>query len=188
MALSDLLQKIESDGKAQVAAVLADGENRVAAITAEYKEKQEALRNKVAKETEALLSKQAKNGEESAIRMCKQTITQAKREAINDVFTKALAELEALDDKTYGAFIEKQLTAITSDLKDVTLNTAEIRVDVTKKVLKAMDVDAKCEGDAAISGGFIVVGKDFEYDFTFARLLATHKAELEAEVAHTLFN
>jgi len=188
MALSDLLQKIESDGKAQVAAVLADADKRVDAINATYKEKQVALRSKVEKETETLLKKQAQNSAERDVRTHKHIITEAKRTAINDVFTKALAELEAHDDATYVAFVEKQLTAITSDLKNVTLKTAENRVDATKKALKAVGVDATCEADSAIGGGFIVVGEDYEYDFTFARLLETHKAELEAEVAQTLFN
>ena len=68
------------------------------------------------------------------------------------------------------------------------VHAPESRLSETKAACKSAGLTAEVVADAGIEGGVRILGKGFEYDLTFGKLIENKRDNLEIDVANILFS
>jgi vacuolar-type H+-ATPase subunit E/Vma4 len=187
MSLADLTEKITLDAQASQTSIQKEAEAQSAKIVTAYAKKQFDLKERFVQETEAALERNLGKVTQGAQREAKQLTEKVRRKEVEAVFSEALSRLITLGDAEYMVLIMPFIKALPHGER-LTIKTSENRIEATNKCLKKAGVSAMVESDSAITGGFIAIGDTFEYNATFAQLIAEKMRELEVDVAQTLFS
>lgn len=188
--------------------ILTDARSQAEAIAAEAAQKSDLILAEAQKEAEKrreqILERAQKEAEELKRRIlgmaqldARKEMLAAKQELINEAFRQALEALSNLDDSTYFAVLRRMLlNAIKTGDEVVILSPrdkAKIPEEFWKDLKKELSASGRAgeltvsEGDAEISGGFILQSGGVEINNSFSSLLEMQKDELEVEVAALLF-
>ena len=121
----------------------------------------------------------------------KKILMNAKAQAVDSVFEKALLELSKLDKKRYLAIIESILKKYAEDGDTVIIS----EIDKTRITQKFIDDMAKKLGIkltlakeyGTFNGGVILAGKNSDKNLSFDMELMSIKEECETQIADMLF-
>lgn len=194
--LEKIIKAIEDEAKANADKILAEAKEEADKILASAKKEAEIkcaeIAEKPAYEVKAILDR-ANSG---AALIKRQTILNAKQQAINDVIEKAKLKLTGLPDKDYFDIIIKlvkkhahnQAGTIKfsgKDLKRLPENFDKILNEAVKEIENASLSISK--ESAPIDSGFILVYGDIEENCSFEALFGHAKEELQDKVNTFLF-
>jgi len=191
-----IIKAIEGEAKLKADQIISEAKEEAEKIIASAKEEAEKkcseIAEKPAYEVKAILDR-ANSG---AALIKRQTILNAKQQAINDVIEKAKLKLTGLPDKDYFDIIIKlvkkhahnQAGTIKfsgKDLKRLPENFDKILNEAVKEIENASLSISK--ESAPIDSGFILVYGDIEQNCSFEALFGYAKEELQDKVNTFLF-
>lgn len=187
MSLTQLTDKIIQDAETKKASILK--------VTNEYaQKKEEGTKNLSAekriqfeKELEIKLSENTEKTIRQAEHEVKNLIDSTKRSVLDDVFIQTLTILEESGNDVYEKVVTSLLENIPSSIEGV-LFVQQKRISSIKKILTTKNISCLVQADDSIKDGFIIKGKNFEYNGTFEKLLTEKKKNLEVDIAHLLFS
>lgn len=183
MSQITLIEKIKADAMATVADIKTAGEAQVEIV---QREVEDAIATDK-KEREALLEKQLENLELVALSKAKQAgkiaVQSAKREQIDSLFSKVVAEYADLTPGKYVEFFEKHITeVIPKDVKILEVSAPPNRLDETKELVKEFGFSGDVKSDSKYKAGLVVRAEDGVYDITLERIVNEKRADLEIKV------
>lgn len=185
MALTDITRKIKDDAAHEARKITDTAEKKAAEISASTEEIAEGIRNEYGKELAKVLAENERRVISTAKQEVKHNTDQAKRELLDRVFEDALGAI-ALDEKKHGILAERLMTTLPQDISG-TIYAPKAYVTQITTLVKKHGLALSVEPSSDFTGGFIIHGKDFEYNFTFEKLIADKKEELEIETSAILF-
>ncbi len=186
MSISDITNKIIQDATKEADSILKEAENDVVKIEKELNERKKELKNEHEKEMESLARDNEKRVKSVAKREVKINIERVKREEVNKAYDLALQNMISFSENEYKDFLKKILSKIPSETKGV-FYCPKNREKETKDVMIDLGFKNKLSLSDDFAGGIIVLGDDFEYNFTFEQILKEKRGLIEAEVAKILF-
>lgn len=190
MALQDIIQKIRSDGAADVQAI-EDTRDAELATIASLRDEAMAKRNKVAGfDTARRATKVAERLLSKARHQIQLIAGSAERAKLEAVFGAIKDELTTLDGRSYETFLDKQLNGLPATSGGRFL-VAKATAQVTKTFLasKGVPLDAiETETENNLLGGFVFMTDKQEFDCSFQGLLRNIRDHQAVEIAHKLTN
>ena len=188
MGKEEIVARILSDAEAEAAEIIRNAEKRAQEIT-------DAAKARAAEEmaeTKAEAGERAKRiseGKAAAARLESAKILLAeKRRVLDEIYSRALKELLALNEKDSLKLIERLLdeNAEEGDIIVPAKNFAYASGVEKLSVVKARGLTLSSER-AEISGGLLLRGKKSDKDLSYSALLNADKEEYQAEIAAQLF-
>ena len=184
-----LLTKIKSDAEAKAAAIVTEAKEAVAKIQADTAAKVAELETAAATQ----LEKRQQHAELVALAQSEQAgklaLQAAKREHIDALFSAVFAELGAMTEAEYKAFV----TALAGDVLPESLTGVSVvrypatHQEITKEILTTLKITAaEMKADKDITVGFVAETADGVYDVTLDRIFGERRTQLEIEVAASL--
>lgn len=206
MAKSSIYEKIEQKSRDEADAIIREGQNRAASIKAEKLKEANVDNNKILAKTKQRIDEQLKAAKTQFEQQAKQESLQTKKDLITKALGHALKKLKDLDDETLFNFIVEKLKNEQLEgneliqvseqdynkyLNILSLGKKEGEYYSLDKLNKSLGNSFNLRLDnqyANINGGFIIVGRKFDLNFSFESVLNNFKEENEVEIANILFN
>ncbi|MFA5006614.1 MAG: V-type ATP synthase subunit E family protein [Candidatus Izemoplasmatales bacterium] len=197
-----LYDKIELKGAEDAAKILAAAEEKAAMLVdgvIKTAQGESAERLKIAERAAAAV---VRNAVTQARQAAKRVTLERRKAAMDDVFDTAVGALAGLSDDAYAALVARFLkdegltgsetirvsareharfARLFSSKGDLTLDLLSRRLGLKAGTL-ALDSEP-----AAIDGGLLVVGRDFDVDRSYRTVLSDLRDGLEPELAEILF-
>lgn len=186
MAISDLTQKITKDARDKSADIAAQSQDQINKVASETETLTQSKREIFTRELKKTLEANIKKISASAEQEAKMIVDEKKRQILNGTFKEALKKLQSISDKDYEGIIVKLLKTI-KETESMVLTTPKNRVEITKKALTSLKLTIPVKETKDITGGFIMTGDNFEYNFSFEKIISDKKNQLEIDVANILF-
>lgn len=185
MSITDIKDKIVSEGEEQKREIKENFEQKIQKIQKDFSIDAKKLREGFEKELLKSLEENKRKFLSLANREEKIKQENLKREILDEVISEALTKLDKVSDENFEEFALKIFEVIPSGLKgDVVVSSDKSHA--VKKAMKGHHLSLK--EDNSLSGGFVIVGDDFRYDFTFENLLRSRKSDFELELSKILFS
>ncbi len=201
MANSSIYEKIKSIGELEANTILEIGK-------AKAKEYYETKVNEAKAEIETLTSKYMdKNEDRKKTKLTqieqaeKQKSLSLKKDLINDVFKEAKQKLIKMDDAKLTSFVIKLLKNETlkgDEYLQVSKNDysryfklfSSGKVEASYGILDKLGLPKAIklsQTPASIDGGFIIVGKEYDVNYSYDTILEAIKEDDETQIANMLF-
>lgn len=186
MALEDLTQRIAEDAAAQRDRLLDDAKKEGASVREELMSEFAA-----SKEGKSAVLKQENERIRRSIRVTtamklRSHELQQRRQLVQEVRERALAQLVALDDTAYTQFLSSRIAELPGNEGQIT--PAARRKAATEAAVQASGKAFEViEEDASLQGGFRFVRGDLVIDASLEALLSEFFAGRETDVASQLF-
>lgn len=133
----------------------------------------------------------------SAMMEVKKAKLAAKQQILNEVFERALSQLNSLDTEEYGQILLSMVTdAVTKGNEEIILTDKDRQrlgikfIDDINRRLVSLGIPGNmrlAQGTGDFDGGFILKDGDIEYNNTFSAILRMKRSDLEQEVVSILF-
>lgn len=192
--IEKITARIETDAKAEVAAILREAEEKAAAIREQYKV-QAAAEAKAAETAGREAAKRQAERLESAAQMdAKKQLLAAKQACLNEAFDKAQKQLLALPDGEYAQLLARMaVKASRTGREEILLNARDLKRVGAQVVEKA---NALKKGAALtlsretreMAGGLTLRDGNVEVNCAFETQLRVLREEMAAQVAGILFS
>lgn len=190
--IETIIQRLNTDAKAETDALLDKARQEAAAITARY----QAQADREAAELAARNQRNAAEREErlvSAAQMeARKTVLAAKQAVMEEVYAKALDKLQSLPQERCTEVLVSLLEQAAPQGKGEVLFSARDRETLGRAAVDA--ANARTGGSltlsaetAGISGGFILRDGSVEVNCAFDTLIRLQKTETAGQVAQRLF-
>ncbi len=188
MSVEAIVERIISDAEEEAKAIILSAEKRAEQTRAEAAERAEKYKNgteaeNAAKRTAIL------EGRAATARLDSSKIMLAeKRRVIDDIYIRALKELNALPKKDAVKFAERLISEHAEHGDEILFaeNYAFAKevaaLDIVKE--KGLKFSTKT---IPLEGGFILVGKNSDKDISYGALLAADREAMQAETAMKIF-
>jgi len=187
MALSDITQKILDDARKDAEITLENAKDRVAQIKGETEKKLKELQVQQDEKLQHIKDQTKQERVSLYKQRIKNLIDKKKRGLLDGVFADALKALHKKTDAEVKEFVQKALSMLPSDLKDVHVFVNAQQATILKPVVEKFFPDAVIKTANDIQGGCIVRAEEYEYDLTFEAILEDKRKDLEVEVARMMF-
>ena len=189
MSVQAIIDKIKEDTKAEAEAILAEAENKCAEINKEI----ERQVNEINSELSAKLKKQQDQLETVAKSLEKQkanlALQSAKRKLLDSVYADAWSEVLNLSASDYIKLLLNKSESLLPKRVDIkSVQAPENRQTETAEIMKLLGIEAEMIINPKLKGGFILVGRDFEYNFSLENIFAEERKNSEIEIANILFD
>ncbi len=186
MPISEITAKIISDAEKEKEKILSQAKEKASDMEKETAKIKKTLKSEEEKRLEKALEDYRRKFASSAKQKFKSQIDAFKREALDRVFKRAEESLNGLNDKDY----KKALSSFVSKLPQKSEGEFIVdpsREEITKEAIKENQMSSPVKTQPGLGGGFIFKGLDFEYNFTFSKIINVMKEEMEVDVSKTLF-
>ena len=191
MSIEKLTEKILSEAQEYADNAVAEAEREGKELTARAKEKS----NKILSDVQDKINIETKkvfNRRNSLARLeTRKIILQAKQDAINECFERAVEELRNMDEDAYISFISDKLSDLGVDGGEVIFNDKDSESVGERIINRANESGKKFHmSDRRINarGGFKVVSGRVEITATLESMVENIKEEITPDVAKALFN
>lgn len=192
--IEKITARIETDAKAEVAAILREAEEKAAAIREQYKVQAAAQAKAAEAEGREAARRQAERLESAAQMEAKKQLLAAKQACLNEAFDKAQKELLALPDGEYAQLLARMaVKASRTGKEEILLNARDLKRVGAQVVEKA---NALKKGAALtlsgetreMAGGLTLRDGNVEVNCAFETQLRVLREEMAAQVAGILFS
>lgn len=192
--IEKITARIETDAKAEVAAILREAEEKAAAIREQYKVQAAAQAKAAEAEGREAAKRQAERLESAAQMDAKKQLLAAKQACLNEAFDKAQKELLALPDGEYAQLLARMaVKASRTGKEEILLNARDLKRVGAQVVEKA---NALKKGAALtlssetreMAGGLTLRDGNVEVNCAFETQLRVLREEMAAQVAGILFS
>lgn len=197
MAISNLLDKIKEDAKAEADAIIQKAHSEVAEI-------QKSRENEANKQRQLILEKAQKEAKSKADRIIssaelkvRNDKLRAKQDAIDNVFNLALNQLEQLSDTDFLEYIKNAILSASFTGEAELLLSKEDQDKINPGFVSSINSElAKLGRNATVKlatdkeitkRGFVLNRNGIEINFTFESMLTSLKEEMENEITEVLF-
>ena len=191
--IEKITARIETDSKAEVAAILAEGQAKAEALAAQFKAQAEAQAKAAAEAGSQAAQRQQERLESAAQMDARKMLLSAKQELLDEAFAAAKKSLLALSDEQYAELLAKLAAkAAKSGREEIVLSARDLeRVGA----LVASKANALIPGGqltvsrtgADIDGGLILREGNVEVNCAFETQFRVLREEMAAEIAGILF-
>jgi len=203
---STIYEKIEKKGIEEAQAIIEEGKEHALKIKNDLMADARTEANKILEKANQISNERIKTATTQFEQAAKQTSLQNKKNLIDKVINLAYEKLKALDDNSLFKFVVKKVASENlngDELIQVSKNDfnrylhlfstgtkkgSNYLLDKLNDALGSKYQLQLTNDYANIDGGFIVIGKNYDLDFSFSALLSTIKDEYEVEIAQILFN
>ena len=118
----------------------------------------------------------------------KKTFLTAKQNVVEEVFSRAIEKLEALDPDGYLKLIDKLLKTYAAEGDEVIVSEkAPVTVQQVRDLDLVKKLSLKVKKTGEFGGGIVLSGKAFDKDLSFKALCEAEKEKTETEIAKKLF-
>ena len=180
MGLETVKEEILSNAKEQSNSIIAEARKEASRITREAEKKMEQMNEKNDAETKKILEMIKRQELANAELENKKMLLEAKKQAIEGVFSEAMKKLETLEDKTREVYIKKLLEKARNDIEiaHVYCNKKD------SKFLKGFNAEP-----ISIIGGLMAENKEkqLRVDYSFETLLQSIKENELQNISKILF-
>ncbi|MGQ9477395.1 MAG: V-type ATP synthase subunit E [Candidatus Bipolaricaulia bacterium] len=202
MGVDKIIAKLMSDAEAEAKRILEEAEREAEEIRRRGEEEAKAAREPILRAAEAEARRRRRQHLALAELEARNKVLAAKREVLDRVFKEAAERLSRLGSQEYRAFLrELLLRAAETGEEEIVLSPRDAAVFDTN-LLEEVNAELKRAGKAGAlrlaqaqeeslsevgTGGFLLRGRGYEVNVTFATFLRQAREGLEAEVARILF-
>jgi V/A-type H+-transporting ATPase subunit E len=197
MGVDKIVAKLISDAEAEAARILAEAEHAAGEIRRQGEEEAQAASEPILQAAEAEAQRRRRQHLALAELWARNKVLAAKREVLERVFQEAKERLGRLGSQEYRAFLKELLIrAAETGEEEIVLSPRDAAVFDTN-LLEEVNAELKRAGKAGslkvaqegreLDGGFVLRGRGYEVNVTFATLLRQAHEGLETEVARLLF-
>jgi vacuolar-type H+-ATPase subunit E/Vma4 len=197
-SLKRLRETLQEEATAEIAVIRTDTEGKVAAIEAAARNKAEEVKAEILAGVDQEIEELHRRTEAEARLMRRRISVSAKAELADEAMRRAGVMLEELPEERYRDFLVKLLQEAVPHQGEahVVLNERDrsrfgddlLRKVETALTAKGYHIRLRMAPDAGfMSGGFRLIGADFEVDASLECLLANAGELLEPEIARVLF-
>lgn len=193
--IEKITARIETDAKAEVAAILREAEEKAAAIREQYKAQAAAQAKAAEAEGREAARRQAERLESAANMEAKKRLLAAKQECLNEAFDKAQAELLALDEGEYAQLLAKMaVKASKTGKEEILLNARDCErvgpqvVAWANTLLSETAALTLSKETREMAGGLTLRDGNVEVNCAFETQLRVLREEMAAQVAGILFS
>jgi len=187
--LDKIIDHITQEAREEADKILSSARNEAAKLISTGKRDADEKVKTIAKQSGLDVAAAVKRIQSASELQEKRIILQAKQEEIEKVFSKAVEELESLDDEKYFKVLEGMISRYSSgeagricmSAKDIARMPDSFKKAAEKAHLSIDDTPAN------ISGGFILSYGDIEENCSFDVLINTSKEELQDKIGQLLF-
>ncbi|MBD5162919.1 MAG: hypothetical protein HDT14_13090 [Oscillibacter sp.] len=192
--IEKITARIETDAKAEAAAILREAEEKAAAIREQYKVQAAAQARAAEAEGREAAKRQAERLESAAQMDAKKQLLAVKQACLNEAFDKAQKELLALPDGEYAQLLARMaVKASRTGKEEILLNARDLKRVGAQVVEKA---NALKKGAALtlsgetreMAGGLTLRDGNVEVNCAFETQLRVLREEMAAQVAGILFS
>jgi V/A-type H+-transporting ATPase subunit E len=195
MGVDKIVAKLISDAEAEAARILAEAEHEAGEIRRQGEEEAQAASEPILQAAEAEAQRRRRQHLALAELWARNKVLAAKREVLERVFQEAKERLGRLGSQEYRAFLKELLIrAAETGEEEIVLSP---RAVFDTNLLEEVNAELKRAGKAGslkvaqegreLDGGFVLRGRGYEVNVTFATLLRQAHEGLETEVARLLF-
>ena len=191
MSIEKLTEKILSEAQEYADSAVAEAEIEGKELTSKAKEKA----NKILSDVQDKINIETKkvfNRRNSLARLeTRKMILQAKQDAVNECFDKAIDELRNMDEGAYISFLADTLNTIGVDGGEVVFNKKDAE-SIGERIITRANESGKefrmSEERIDARGGFKVVSGKVEISATLESMVENIREEITTDVANALFN
>ena len=191
MSIEKLTEKILSEAQEYADSAVAEAEIEGKELTSKAKEKA----NKILSDVQDKINIETKkvfNRRNSLARLeTRKMILQAKQDAVNECFDKAIDELRNMDEGAYISFLADTLNTIGVDGGEVVFNKKDAESIGERIIIRANESGKEfrmSEERIDARGGFKVVSGKVEISATLESMVENIREEITTDVANALFN
>ena len=188
MSEQAIVEKIIADAQAEAQAIIADAEKKaektVADATARAERRRQGEKATAEKRAESILEVKA-----AAARLdCAKILLGEKRAVIDEVYARALKNLQGLGKADCLHLIEKLLKEYAEEGDEVMFAENFKYAPEASKLDIVKEKKLKISGKRAdIDGGMLLIGKSSDKNLSFSALLSADREEHQAEIASIIF-
>ncbi|MGI6082513.1 MAG: V-type ATP synthase subunit E [Limnochordia bacterium] len=197
-SLTRLKQTLQEEAAAEIKAIRASADERVAAIQDAARKRADEIKAEILADVAREIEELNRRAEAEATLVQRRIMMKAKTELVDEVMRQAAAMLVELPEERYREYLVRLLLAAVPHEGEaqVVLNERDrsrFGDDLLKMVQEALaDKEISVQLSMApqagtMTGGFKLVGADFEVDASIERILAGTGELLEPEIAAILF-
>lgn len=188
MALQDILDRLKSDAKAEIAAINS-------ARDLEIENLKKKAETETTKRSEVAMSDRERRADKVAERILSKARHQASfietsavQTELEAVFSEVSKMLSSLNDSDYTSYLEQSFTSLPK-AKTTQFFVAKEKEDATTSFLtkKGVSSDAIKSKDGLL-GGFVMNTTDREYDYSFVGLIKTLRDTKSVEISKRISN
>ena len=187
--LDKILEHISREAQTETDKILSEAKSAADQIIASGKREAQEMAASIHRQSELDVAAAVSRIESNAQMSEKRIILQAKQDKIEEIFEKAQASLENLNDEEYMDVIGKMIIRYASgeegmilfNSRDLARLTEDVRKTAQEKNLRVS------EKPADIRGGFILSYGDIEENCSFDTLIAASREELQDRIGNLLF-
>ena len=191
MSIEKLTENILSEAQEYADSAVAEAEIEGKELTSKAKEKA----NKILSDVQDKINIETKkvfNRRNSLARLeTRKMILQAKQDAVNECFDKAIDELRNMDEGAYISFLADTLNTIGVDGGEVVFNKKDAESIGERIIIRANESGKEfrmSEERIDARGGFKVVSGKVEISATLESMVENIREEITTDVANALFN
>lgn len=183
-----LAERIVSDAEADRARILAESGETIAEIQLASEKTIASKMEDYAKKRDAAVCALLDGGRTRASLDARKTALTKKRSVIDDVFLRAYTAMLALDERKRTLICENMLSS-RAEAGEIVLPSKADRAGISALFAKGGFAELTLSNeDAKIDGGFLLRGKGYDKDCSFASLLNEVREGEETQVAKLLFD
>ena len=187
--LDKILEHISREAQAETDQILASAKEAAEKILVSGRKEAEDTAASIRKQSELDVAAAVGRIQSNAQLSEKRIILQAKQDKIEEVFEKAQAFLDALDDSSYMDMIGRMINRYASGQKgEILFNRRDLGrlSDAVRSAAQAKNLRVG-EEPAGVRGGFILSYGDIEENCSFDVLIAASREELQDKIGLLLF-
>lgn len=188
--LDKIHDHIRADARAEIDSILAEAGKRAEIAAAGYEAQARQMTADAAEKRRQTGAEQLQRHRRSAEMARRQQLLRAKQQCIDEVFSRALAQLQAMPAQDYAALLGRLAAENGAGCEELILSP-EDRQRVGAAVLSAANAGGASftlsEETRALQGGLILKNGPVETDCTFATALHGLRQTCAADVARILF-
>lgn len=191
MALADIIQRIESDARAEAESIVAAAEERAQSLLAAARDRAEASRDETLRAAEQAAKRDADTLIVNARLRARDSLVAAKRELIDTALQSAADAVATQGDEAYADFLARRIVASARGGEAVSFGRADAEhaAAVMERVAKSAPALDLRQGEPAVSvdRGAVLTGSRVRVDLSLPALIDDRRDELESVAAVVLF-
>lgn len=191
MALADIIERIESDARAEAESIIAAAEERAGTVLAGARDRANTAKDDTLSAAERAAKRDAETIVVNARLRARDSLVAAKRDMIDTALRDAAEVVASLDDDAYAGFLARYITAAARGGETVSFGAKD--AGRASKVMARVAESApgldlrQGEPAAAFDRGVVLTGSRVRVDLSLHALVEDRRDELESTAASVLF-
>lgn len=191
--LDTIIQRLEAEASAEVAAIMAAAEQEAAVITADFDAQAQRLQAQLDAENQEVTQQRKERLESAAQMEGRKALLAAKQEWVAKVFAQAEVALCNLPQEQYIDFMARSLAKAapkgTGSVRFGAKDQGDVANAIVSRANQAVDGSLSVSAEVhTMAGGFLLVDGQLEVNATMETLVRLQRSQYASQVAKLLFD